>query len=160
MTRRTPSPRWRQVAVGVVLLALGWESFVLSIQYNLLLPHAFALTVIGGALILIGVAIRVLAFAEIPNTYRIEGLVTTGIYAKTRNPIYLSFMVIFAGLAVASTALLALVWASACIVVLYWVAAKEETELERVFGDRYILYKKAVPMFFPQFRKPRALEQC
>jgi protein-S-isoprenylcysteine O-methyltransferase Ste14 len=153
MTRRTPSPRWRQLAVGVILIVLGWESFVLSIQYGLLLPHSVVLIVGGGVLILIGVAVRILAFVEIPSTFRIEGLVTSGIYTKTRNPIYLAFMVIIVGIAVFSTAVLALVWACACVAVLYWVAKKEEADLERVFGDRYLLYKEAVPMFLPRFWK-------
>jgi protein-S-isoprenylcysteine O-methyltransferase Ste14 len=148
------------LAVAVILLVLGWESDVLSIQYGLLLPHSVALMVAGGVLVLIGVAIRVAAFVEIPSTYRIEGLVTSGIYAKTRNPVYLAFMVIIVGVAIFSTAVLALAWACACAAVLYWVAKKEEADLERVFGDRYLRYKKAVPMFLPRFRETEArLEQ-
>lgn len=159
MTRRTPSPRWRQLVVGFILIALGWESVVLSVQYGLLLPHSFVLNVTGSVLILIGVAIRVLAMVQIPNTYRIKGLVTTGIYAKTRNPIYLALMIIIVGIAVYSTAVLALAWACACIVVLYWVAAKEEVDLERVFGESYLQYKKTVPMFLPQFKTMTFLER-
>lgn len=139
--------------MGIILVALGWESIALSIRYGLLLPRLLVLNVAGGVLFLIGVAIRVVAFVEIPNTYRIEGLVTSGIYAKTRNPIYLAFMVIIVGIALLSTAALALVWACVCIAVLYWVATKEEADLERLFGERYLRYKKAVPMFLPRFRK-------
>jgi hypothetical protein len=39
--------------------------------------------VTGGALLLVGVAMRILAFKEIPSTYHIKGLVTSGVYAKT-----------------------------------------------------------------------------
>ncbi|HYA33907.1 MAG TPA: isoprenylcysteine carboxylmethyltransferase family protein [Candidatus Bathyarchaeia archaeon] len=159
MTRRTPSPRWRQLLVAIILLALGWASYVVSVQYGLLLPHEFALRVLGGVLIVIGVAIRVVAFVEIPNTYRIETLVTTGVYAKTRNPIYLSFMLIFIGIAVFSAAVLALVWACVCVAVLYWIAALEETDLERSFGERYVQYKKTVPMFVPRFANKEPIDR-
>ena len=67
------------MAMGIILIALGWESIALSIRYGLLLPHLLVLNVAGGVLFLIGVAIRVVAFVEIPNTYRIEGLVTSGV---------------------------------------------------------------------------------
>jgi uncharacterized membrane protein HdeD (DUF308 family) len=39
--------------------------------------------VVGIALLLVGVAMRILAFKEIPSTYHIKGLVTSGVYAKT-----------------------------------------------------------------------------
>jgi protein-S-isoprenylcysteine O-methyltransferase Ste14 len=62
---------------------------VLSVRYDLLVPSSVALEVTGGALLLVGVAMRILAFKEIPATYHIKGLVTSGVYAKTRNHIYL-----------------------------------------------------------------------
>jgi hypothetical protein len=69
--------------VGIALLTLGWASIVLSVRYDLLVPSSLALEVTGGALLLVGVAMRILAFKEIPPTYHIKGLVTSGVYAKT-----------------------------------------------------------------------------
>jgi protein-S-isoprenylcysteine O-methyltransferase Ste14 len=149
--RKTPSPRSRQLVIGIALLALGWASIVLSVRYELLVPPSFALEVTGGALLLVGVAMRILAFKEIPSTYHIKGLVTSGVYAKTRNPIYLGFVLMIVGVAVLSRGVLAFIWAFASVFVLYWAARSEESDSERIFGERYLLYKSSVPMFFPRF---------
>jgi hypothetical protein len=69
--------------VGIAVLALGWASIVLSVRYDLLVPSSLALEVTCGALLLVGIAMRILAFKEIPSTYHIKGLVTSGFYAKT-----------------------------------------------------------------------------
>ena len=49
---------------------------MLSVRYDLLVPSSLALEVTCGALLLVGVAMRILAFKEIPSTYHIKGLVT------------------------------------------------------------------------------------
>ena len=80
---KKPSPRSRQLVVGIALLALGWASIVLSVRYDLLVRSSLALEVTCGALLLAGVAMRIFAFREIPFTCHIKGLVTSGVYAKT-----------------------------------------------------------------------------
>ena len=149
--RKTPSPRSRQLVIGIALLALGWASIVLSVRYDLLVPPSLALEVTGGTLLLVGVAMRILAFQEIPSIYHIKGLVTSGVYAKTRNPIYLGFILMIVGVAVLSQGVLAFIWAFASVFVLYWIARSEEIDLERIFGERHLLYESSVPMFFPRF---------
>ncbi|MGD0717229.1 MAG: methyltransferase [Halobacteriota archaeon] len=137
--------------IGIALLGLGWASIMLSVRYELLVPPSLALEATGGALLLVGVAMRILAFKEIPSTYHIKGLVTSGVYAKTRNLIYLGFILMIFGVAVLSRGVLAFIWAFASVFVLYWIARSEESDLERIFGERYLLYKSSVPMFFPRF---------
>jgi hypothetical protein len=56
---------------------------VLSVRYDLLVPSWLALEVTCGALLLVGITMRILAFKEVPSTYHIKGLVTSGVYAKT-----------------------------------------------------------------------------
>jgi protein-S-isoprenylcysteine O-methyltransferase Ste14 len=109
--RKTPSPRSGQLVIGIALLALGWASIMLSVRYDLLVPPSLALEVTGGALLLVGVAMRILAFKEIPSTYHIKGLVISGVYAKTRNPVYLGFILMIVGVAVFSRGVLAFIWA-------------------------------------------------
>jgi protein-S-isoprenylcysteine O-methyltransferase Ste14 len=55
------------------------------------------------------------------------------------------------GVAVLSRGVLAFIWAFASVFVLYWIARSEESDLERIFGELYLVYKSAVPMFFPRF---------
>ncbi len=104
--RKTPSPRSRQLVIGIALLALGWASIVLSLRYDVLVPPSLDLDLTGGALLLVGVAMRILAFKEIPSIYHIKDLVTSGVHAKTRNRIYLGFILMIFGVAVLSRACL------------------------------------------------------
>jgi protein-S-isoprenylcysteine O-methyltransferase Ste14 len=126
-------------------------SIALSVRYDLLVPSSLALEVTGGALLLVGVSMRILTFKEIPSTYHIKGLVTSGVYTKTRNPICLGFIFMIVGVAVLLRGVLALIWAFTSVFVLYRIARSEESDLERIFGERYLLYKGSVPMFFPRF---------
>jgi protein-S-isoprenylcysteine O-methyltransferase Ste14 len=75
-------------------------------------------------------------------------LATTGIYAHTRNPMYLGLGLFTAGLATA----LASAWTlglliPAALVLHYGVVLREERYLERKFGDDYRAFKAAVPRY-------------
>jgi protein-S-isoprenylcysteine O-methyltransferase Ste14 len=153
MPHETPSPRIRQVSAGIVLVVLGWLAITYSDQYGLVLARSPVLDMLSASLLLVGVVVRVMAFKEIRCTYRIKNLVRSGIYSKTRNPVYLAFMLITAGIALLSRGLLALAWALVSVAVLYYLAKKEENDLEKTFGDEYMKYKKRVPMFLPRFKE-------
>jgi protein-S-isoprenylcysteine O-methyltransferase Ste14 len=153
MFGKTPSPRIRQLATGIVLLLLGWFSIEYSRRYNLVLPHSIVFDVLGILFLAAGLLIRILAFKEIPWTHHIEKLVTSGIYSKTRNPVYLAFGCIIIGIAFMSARLLTIGWVLISVLVFYWLAKKEESDLERAFGTEYMKYKSQVPMFLPRVWK-------
>jgi protein-S-isoprenylcysteine O-methyltransferase Ste14 len=108
---------------------------------------ALVLHVLSIILLVIGVAIRILAWTQIPNTHRIGNLVTTGIYSRTRNPVYLAFMLIIVGIAFLFPGLLTLMWLVVSIMVLYGLAKLEERDLENVYGNEYLDYKKVFLYF-------------
>jgi protein-S-isoprenylcysteine O-methyltransferase Ste14 len=108
--------------------------------------------IIGGALILIGLAlagvgIRNFSWAGTPvrSIKPTRVLVTAGIHGWTRNPIYLGMFLVYAGVGVAAqspwTLILTLPLA---ITIRYGVVAREEAYLERRFGDAYRDYKARV----------------
>ena len=108
--------------------------------------------IIGGALILIGLA---LAAAGIRNFGRAgtpvrsikptRALVTTGIHGWTRNPIYLGLFLLYAGIGVAAQSPWVLILTlPLAITIRYGVVAREEAYLERRFGDAYRDYKARV----------------
>ena len=72
-------------------------------------------------------------------------LVTTGIHGWTRNPIYLGMFLVYGGIGIAApspwTLILTLPLA---ITMRYGVVTREETYLERRFGDAYRDYKTRV----------------
>ncbi len=143
-----PSPRIRPWIVILVLFLTGWFSVSFRHEYNLELPGWLEWP--GALLVLVGTGIWVLAYKEIRLTRKIECLVTSGIYARTRNPVYLAAIVAVVGGAAYSRQLFAFGWALFTFVVLYWVARKEESELERAYGERYLAYKKQVPLLLPR----------
>lgn len=72
-------------------------------------------------------------------------LVTTGIYARTRNPMYLGLLVVYAGLAI----LFRSPWADLLFLPLALIfdrviIKREEDYLSRHFGPDYKLYKRRV----------------
>jgi protein-S-isoprenylcysteine O-methyltransferase Ste14 len=75
-------------------------------------------------------------------------LVTDGVFARTRNPMYAGFFLLLAGLALvlASDWLIAAMLALA-LVIHYGVVKREERYLERLFGDEYRAYKARVPRY-------------
>ena len=74
-----------------------------------------------------------------------ETIVTTGLYARSRNPIYVSMGVILAGLGLAldSSWVLAMV-VPLVLVLRIGVIAREERYLSRKFGEPYRAYTAAV----------------
>jgi len=160
-TRRTPSPRSRQLIAGIALVLLGWFCFSDQGRYDhvstqLLMKIsslALVLHILGVMLLVIGVAIRILAWIKIPNTHRISSRATTGICSRTRNPVYLAFMLIIVGIAFLFPGLLTLIWLVIGIAVLYGLAKVEERDLEKVYGNKYLDYKRNVPLFLPPLKK-------
>ena len=72
-------------------------------------------------------------------------IVTDGPYRLTRNPIYLSFAIVYLGIAL----LLSAVWAVlllpiALAIIDRGVIVREEKYLERKFGEEYVRYKAQV----------------
>lgn len=106
----------------------------------------------GGGLILFGVAIgftgiRNFARAATPfHSYQpVRALVTSGIHAWSRNPIYIGMLLVYAGIGLAARSpwVLILVLPLA-ITVRHVIVRREEKYLERHFGDAYRDYKARV----------------
>jgi protein-S-isoprenylcysteine O-methyltransferase Ste14 len=124
-----------------------------------MLPVSFAVPAVGpvrwivaGSLILIGLGLAAAgignfsrAATPVPTNQPTRALVTTGIHGWTRNPIYLGMFVLYGGIGIAAHSAWTLVFAlPLAITMRYGVVAREETYLERRFGDAYRNYKARV----------------
>ena len=134
-------------------LALGCLlSFVLPIGPRLASPNGLALGV-GVTFVAIGLALAVLSIRRfrLAGTSVVPGepstaLVVEGPYRFTRNPIYIGFVLLYFGLAIILTSLWVLVLLIPVLIVLQrGVVEREETYLERQFGDAYRKYQARVP---------------
>jgi protein-S-isoprenylcysteine O-methyltransferase Ste14 len=106
----------------------------------------------GGALMLIGVAIIAAgarnfsrAGTPVASSQPVRALVTTGIHGRSRNPIYVGMLLLYAGIGTAARSPWVLILVLPLILILrYGVMAREEAYLERRFGDAYRDYKARV----------------
>jgi len=78
-------------------------------------------------------------------------LITTGIYSKSRNPMYFGYDIILIGISIMfrSIFLLAVLIPIFIMLELLWIKIEEEN-LKRKFGKEYEKYKKKTPLLIPK----------
>src|SRR6185436_17354821 len=80
-----------------------------------------------------------------------DSLATSGIYALTRNPLYLGSSLIATGFAIMSANELAAALLIVPFGLIYpTVMLREEAHLARLFPEQFRSYQKRVPRFFPR----------
>ena len=125
-----------------IALKLGWPLPFVPSAVRLLGP---LVTLCAVVLFLLSLREFRAAGTSVRGTERTGTIVRTGPYRFSRNPIYLSFILLMAGLAVWLDDLwlfVTLIPATGVIVVV--VIPREERFLERNFHDQYLSYKAAV----------------
>ncbi|HEU4644803.1 MAG TPA: isoprenylcysteine carboxylmethyltransferase family protein [Burkholderiales bacterium] len=106
----------------------------------------------GAGLSLVGLAIAAAGIRDfsraatpVPSNQPVRALVTTGIHGWSRNPIYVGMFLLYAGIGMAARSPWVLALALPLVILLrYRVVAREETYLERRFGDAFREYKARV----------------
>ncbi|MFN3536465.1 MAG: methyltransferase family protein [Brevundimonas sp.] len=137
--------------IFLIFLTGGWTLGNLIGEPSLGLPdlwrRGIALVLVALGLIVEGAAAGLFRRAGTavepwkPST----ALITNGIYALSRNPIYLGFTILYAGLAIGLDSPLAAAMILPCLIVIdRFVIVREETYLERKFGPAYSAYKARV----------------
>ena len=136
--------------LGCLILGLALEHLL---PLRLSLPGgALMQWTVGGGLILIGVGIVAAgvrnfsrAATPVPSNQPVRALVTTGIHAWSRNPIYVGMSLLYAGIGLAARSPWVLILTLPLAITLrYGVVAREERYLERRFGEAYRDYKARV----------------
>src|SRR5438094_2444594 len=130
----------------LVALALQW---LMPLPF---MPAAAPAGWIGGAVFAIALALAAWAIAtmtragsNVPTNMPSTTIVEAGPYRFTRNPIYLGMIVGLIGLAIAFDSLWLLVaLVPFALVIRYGVVAREESYLERKFGEVYSGYRARV----------------
>ena len=120
---------------------------------------SFPYFVYGMTLVLIGELIRINAVSHaggITRTMNVgaPSLCTSGLYSRTRNPLYLGNMVIYLGIVLIAGG--ENVFLMGAVVFFYFtfqyimIISLEEETLKKLFGDEYISYMNNVPRLFPR----------
>jgi protein-S-isoprenylcysteine O-methyltransferase Ste14 len=134
------------IPIGVtMLLNLPWY---LSFIY----PYG---TIIGVILIISGIVIVYRGIKDLRLKYSQTGyekgdsLVTTGIYARTRNPIYFGATIMVFGWFLVLPFTFILISAFLFTILFLITAKSEEKQLSQKYGRKYRTYKRKVPFFVP-----------
>ena len=128
------------VALGVALGVL-WPVELIPAPWQYIAGGV----IIAASLLLVASAFRLFRRARTPvPTYRTPtALVTDGVYTHTRNPIYLSMMLLMIGLAVTLDNIWLLALAAIFQQIIRWgVIAREERYLSAKFGQDYRAFKQ------------------
>jgi hypothetical protein len=133
--------RWR-VRMGYPVAAVYW----------LLARPEPRVILIGGVVAALGLLVRAAASGLLQKD---RLLATSGIYARTRNPLYLGSAFLAAGFVIAGRS-----WWAGLLVAVYFAAfyyavmRNEERDLRKRFGAEFDEYAARVPLFFPRFSEP------
>jgi protein-S-isoprenylcysteine O-methyltransferase Ste14 len=141
---------------GVLFRHRGWLP-LLFLGIPLVLPGTTSLFgwEVGLALIIIGEAIRLAGVAAAGTVTRrrsrtVQRLVTYGIFAWTRNPLYIGNFLAWMGFVTISGVLWFLPIAVLLFAVEYELIVRyEEGVLESIFGSEYLDYKHETPRWIP-----------
>ena len=133
------------VACGVMLIAR-----LLDAPLGLLNYQSFLSISIGTTLIFIGLFFRLWAsmtfYKNKLNVVRLKSqhkFIQSGPYQFSRNPLYIGLVTIVLGFALISGSLLGLILAILHFFLWdFWLRFFEEKDLEKAFGEEYLLYKK------------------
>jgi protein-S-isoprenylcysteine O-methyltransferase Ste14 len=126
------------VGTGIFGLVFCWAKFSVPPVSNIL----------GGLLILLAFVFHWWTEKEHKQAHErsddISRIVTSGVYAKIRHPLYLSIIFVNIGVGLAFGVMITFVLA--ILTILHWVltALKEEEALIKQFPDEYLKYKQLV----------------
>ena len=110
---------------------------------------------LGFIFLLLALIIGLAALFEMKNSWRVgivyehkTDLVTTGIYALSRNPYFLSYDLLFLGILLIFPSFLLLFLVVSLAVVFHLMIVEEERYLARTQGESYLNYRKKVGRYF------------
>ena len=124
--------------------------FALAALYFWLARPTWTSIAVGGCIALAGVVIRGAASGHITKN---AALTTTGLYAYTRNPLYLGSIIIGAGFAVAALDWRIVLAIAALFVAIYLPVIGSEEEFLRGKFPEFEDYARRVPRLLPALRK-------
>src|SRR6476646_10540525 len=147
----------RSARIGATLFRNRSWLPILFIGVPLLVPARMSPAgwIVGAICIVTGEWIRLAGVAAAGTVTRrrsrtVQRLVTYGIFAWVRNPLYVGNFLIWIGFTVISGVLWFLPVAALLFAVEYTLIVRyEEGVLESIFGDEYLAYKTRTPRWFP-----------
>ena len=143
----------------ILLFLPGKTLYIVSAPWNYLMAAGQLLLIAAMLMTLQQTgAASFLGLSQIGNRGRADdgrGLVTTGLYGRTRNPLFLLAVLILWLSPLMTESLLA--FNILATVYFYLGARHEESSLKAEYGEEYEKYRRGVPMFVPRLRSSKQI---
>lgn len=142
-------------------VAFSWphSNHVVHGTLGMVLADGIAVKALGTVVVSAGLVVFALALWSFADSWRIGidrttpgPLVTGGIFAWTRNPIYIALDLIFSGSFLLQGRAIFLLFALALAVLLHYIVRREESSLVTTYGDAYRQYCARVGRYVPPWR--------
>lgn len=141
--------------IDVIFYALHANFHIFPSPLDMVLIDSEAARIVGVALISIGLLVFMAAFVSFGDSWRVGfdmhtpgALVTGGIFAFSRNPIYLFLDLWFMGIFLINGRLIFLIFALLTLIVIHWQILQEETFLTNLYGQPYEEYRRRIRRYF------------
>jgi protein-S-isoprenylcysteine O-methyltransferase Ste14 len=153
-------PLWVFLWLWLILgYALHWRAPLLPGVFQYRVVDAEVVKIVGLVLAAAGVLLLILALAHLRESYRFgigdpDVIVREGVYAFTRNPIFLALDLYCLGTFLLNGTAALLVLSAVEIVLVHRQILREERFLQARFGDAYSVYCAETPRYWGKVRTP------
>ena len=146
------------LGIGPLLAIVGALTVVIlfllknAIGLSLILPSDLCIysRILAVLFVIIGLYFWLSSAIHIKKVFRSHALVTSGVFALSRNPMYAAFIVfLIPAIALFVNEMLILVVSLAMYIVFKYCICKEEEHLVKEFGNTFQQYAKQVPQLIP-----------
>ncbi|HKO61353.1 MAG TPA: isoprenylcysteine carboxylmethyltransferase family protein [Pyrinomonadaceae bacterium] len=134
--------------IELVLYAVHSDFHILPAPFNQVLIDSEPAKIIGVGLIVIGLLFFIGAFVSFGDSWRVGfdvktpgKLVTDGIFAVSRNPIYVFLDLWFIGIFLVNGRLVFLIFAILTLIAIHWQILQEEAFLSNLYREPYQQYR-------------------
>jgi protein-S-isoprenylcysteine O-methyltransferase Ste14 len=158
--------RWRSKGYGTKWLAPWWVllwiiawtisfPFRDELLYDRRWPWLISVALWTVSIYVYRSSVRTMSLNHVIGRHEIEmhhpqTLITDGIYARVRNPLYSAHLFTVLGWAIGTGLVVAYAFAAFYLVTLMWMLPREERELRARFGEPYGEYLRRVPRLIPR----------